>query len=138
MSHYQLLEHTADMGIEATGADLGELFVAAARGLREIVFGDQTSAEREEEFPIELAAGDAEELLVVWLNELLFLMHDRGVFPTGFQLGDIDSLHLRGTVYGVSNSADLEPVREVKAVTFHRLNVVRREDHWHTRVYVDL
>jgi SHS2 domain-containing protein len=134
---YRLLEHTADMGIEATGSTLEDLFCAAALGLREIVFGEQAVEGGQEEFPVEVLGGDAEELLVNWLNELLFLMHDRSVFPRDFQLKLTDDQHLRGRVLGFSRPG-IEPVREVKAVTFHQLNVEQRSGQWQGRVYVDL
>jgi SHS2 domain-containing protein len=137
MGHYRLLEHTADMGIEASGADLAELFDEAARGLREIVFGEQAEGAAKEERTVELEASEAEELLVSWLSELLFLMSDLGFFPSEFRLLEIDQRHLRGKVLGETDAGH-EPVREVKAVTFHLLSIDRQEERWRTRVYVDL
>jgi SHS2 domain-containing protein len=138
MGDFQLLEHTADMGIMATGGSLAELFVAAARGLREIVFGDQTVEQGREEFSVEVQGGDTEELLVNWLNELLFLMLDRSVFPTKFTMEEIEERHLRGKISGRSADLDIEPVREVKAVTFHLLRIEEHKGRWQGRVYVDL
>ncbi|MEZ4600935.1 MAG: archease [Syntrophotaleaceae bacterium] len=135
--NYRLLEHTADMGIEVTGNTLEELFFAAALGLREIVFGDQAVEGGQEEFPVEVLGGDAEELLVNWLNELLFLMQDRSVFPRDFHLRLTDEQHLRGRVLGFSRPC-IEPVREVKAATFHQLNITQRNGRWQSRIYVDL
>jgi SHS2 domain-containing protein len=137
MGHFRLLEHTADMGIEAMGADLSELFEAAARGLREIVFGDQAGGAATEELTLDLEAEEPEELLVNWLSELLFLMLDRGFFPTDFRLPEIDRKHLRARVLGETDAGH-EPVREVKAVTFHGLSIDRQNDQWRARVYVDL
>jgi SHS2 domain-containing protein len=39
MGTHRLLEHTADMGIEASGETLEELFAQAAYGLMEIISG---------------------------------------------------------------------------------------------------
>jgi SHS2 domain-containing protein len=133
-----MLEHTADMGIEAKGGSMEALFFAASIGLREIVFGETTEKAGREDLEIELQAGDSAELLVHWLNELLFLMHNRAFFPTDFHFLEMDPDHFRARVSGESGGVDNEAVREVKAVTYHRLSIERRNDHWRARVYVDL
>ncbi len=54
---YRLLEHTADMGIEAQAATLDALFVGAARGLLEVLFGRPYPAEERQRLEVELEAG---------------------------------------------------------------------------------
>lgn len=133
-----MLEHTADMGIEASGGSMEDLFFAAAIGLRALVFGEKAEKSGGEELEVALQAGDPEELLVHWLNELLFLMHNRRFFPTDFHFLDMDPENFRVRVSGESDGVDNEAEREVKAVTYHRLSIERRNDHWRARVYVDL
>lgn len=135
---YRLLEHTADMGIEASAGALNDLFLAAARGLLAIAFGNSPPVAAREEFVVALEAGDVEELLVSWLNEILYLMVQRSFCPAEFSIETIDERHLRGRVAGEVCAEGREPVREVKAATYHRICVSRKKGRWQARVYVDL
>lgn len=138
MGSHRLFEHTADMGIEASGDDLEDLFVHSALGLREMIFGE-SRAEPLEVRSVEIS-GDAEgELLVNWLNEILFLYETRGFFPDEFSIAEMKEGHLRGTIRGESFDPDRHGVeREVKAVTYHQLQVEKTDNGWHTRILVDL
>ena len=138
MGDYRLLEHTADMGIEARGATLGELFVAAARGLQEIVFGRSCAAEPRQEICVNVEGGDLEELLVAWLGESLFIMEQHRFCPAAFHITEIDGRRLRGSISGEPCGEKQSPLREVKAVTYHRVSVRQQQRGWRAQVYVDL
>ena len=74
---FEVLDHTADIGIIAYGADLKQAFANAAKGLFSLI----TSLDDVEEAlhrDIELTAADPESLLVDWLNELVYLLRCRG------------------------------------------------------------
>jgi SHS2 domain-containing protein len=135
---YRLLEHTADMGIEASAGALSDLFLAAAQGLLAVAFGNSPPVVAREEVVVALEAGDVEELLVSWLNEILYLMVQRSFCPAEFSIETIDDRHLRGRVGGEVCGEGREPVREVKAATYHRICVRREKDRWQARVYVDI
>lgn len=135
---YRLLEHTADMGIEAWADTLDALFIAAARGLQEILFGQACSTEGHEPLKVELQAGDEEELLVAWLGEILFMVEQRNFCPAFFVIEEIGRQGLKGSVVGRYQQEDCRPLREVKAVTYHLLRVLRQDNRWQARVYLDL
>jgi len=138
MGEFRLLEHTADMGIEATGAARAEVFVAAAQGLKQMIFGDALVTPRQSA-PVSLDGGDAGELLVAWLGEILYLFEIRGLVPAEFVINDISENTLRGEVRGEPFDPKRHPVeREVKAITYHQLSVERDGQGWRARVYVDL
>jgi SHS2 domain-containing protein len=126
------------MGIEASAGALSELFLAAAHGLLAIAFGSRRFATVREEVAVALEAGDVEELLVSWLNEILYLMVQRSFCPAEFSIETIDDRHLRGRVGGEVCGEGREPVREVKAATYHRICVRREKGRWQARVYVDV
>jgi len=138
MRGHRLLEHTADMGIEASGASLEELFAEAAYGLMEIIAGSPQAPCREER-SVTVEGGDAAELLVNWLNEVLYLFEIKRFFPVDFEVEEIrwDRLHAR--VRGEPFDPQRHPVeREVKAVTYHQIEVKKIDGFWQARVYVDL
>ena len=96
---FRLLAHTADIGLEATAATREELFVSAARGLRTLIYGNSparpTVGRR-----VEVVAEDLPALLVVWLNEVLYLCESASLVPAGFQIEHLGEQQLRATVTG--------------------------------------
>lgn len=138
MGRYRLLEHTADMGIEATGTSLADLFIAAAEGLRAILC-DIPPRPSDSWAPLEVTAPDIEELLVNWLGAILYRLEVDGLFPEGFQIREISDTRLRGAIghRPIGEETSL-PQREIKAVTWHQLQVQQRAGRWRARVYVDL
>ncbi len=137
MGSHRLLEHTADMAIEVFGETLRDLFVEAGRGLREMICADAV-AKGGKEKRIEVAGQDEGELLVNWLNEILFLF-ETGFFPTDFAVAQIEGGKVRGSVFGEPFDPQRHPIeREVKAVTYHQLNVEQTEEGWKVTVFVDL
>jgi SHS2 domain-containing protein len=138
MGGYRLLEHTADMGIEATAKTPEELFAQAAYGLLDIMAGDSRAAAREERV-VELTAVDHGELLVHWLNEILYLFETHGFFPADFEVEEAGTTRLRARIRGEPFDPPRHAVeREIKAVTYHQLTVQKTDGLWLARVYVDL
>jgi SHS2 domain-containing protein len=138
MGTHRLLEHTADMGIEASGQTLEELFAQAAYGLMEIISGTPEALCREEK-SVTVEGGDSEELLVNWLNEILYLFEIKRFFPLDFEIEEVRENRLLARVRGEPFDPQRHPVeREVKAVTYHQLRIEKIDGLWHARVYVDL
>lgn len=136
---YRLIEHTADIGIEARTETLSGLFVAVGLGLREILC-DPVEKTADRTVSVELEAADAGELLVNWLNELLYLFETRGLFPVDVLVDAVDGEYLRARVRGFRFEAGRESLdHEVKAATYHQLKVEQDEEGaWFARVYLDL
>lgn len=135
---YRLLEHTADMGLEAQGGSLPELFSEAAQALREVLFGE-AGGRTEQTIQLRVTGQDVGELLVNWLNEILFLFEVRGMYPVGFSIQGIEAHSVCGQVHGEPFDPERHPVeRVVKAATYHQLRVERHGDGWRARVYLDL
>lgn len=138
MESYRLLEHTADMGIEVQADTLEELFAGAACALKEMIWGEAWGRSIEER-AVSLRGGDYGELLVHWLNEILYRFEVEGLFPVDFELEEIKGTTLKGRIRGEPFDPLRHPVeREVKAVTYHRLQVEPYDGRWLARLYVDL
>ena len=67
---FEILEHTADVGVRAFGRTLPELYENAARGMLEVLL-DPASVKPAEEETVVVTGTDAVDLLVVWLHEIL-------------------------------------------------------------------
>jgi SHS2 domain-containing protein len=120
---FEILNHTADIGVIAYGADLRQAFANAARGLFSLI-AELDDVEEALYRDIELAAGDVESLLVGWLNELVYYFDTEGIIFKRFDVIQLDGTHLKARGYGEkADSAKHTLKREVKAATYHMLEV---------------
>ena len=84
MAGFELLEHTADVGIRARGATLEEAFEQATLGLAEVL--GALAPEPGEPVAVAVSAPDPGGLLVDWLNEVLWLRETRDAWLAGVQV----------------------------------------------------
>lgn len=137
MNRHELVEHTADIGIEAWGESRAALFAEAALGLREVIVGD-APVENRDTRDIRADGQDDAERLVGWLGEVLFLFESRQFLPATFDLAFAGD-EVRARIGGEPFDPERHAVeREVKAVTHHQVLIEETEESWHARVYLDL
>ena len=120
---FEVIEHTADVGIAAYGADLKEAFANAAYALFSLMT-DVDSVSDNVRRDVEVAADNREELLVAWLNELIYLFEVNDVLFSRFDVGELSDTRLKAACYG----EHIDPRRHkmkagVKAATYHMLKV---------------
>jgi SHS2 domain-containing protein len=136
MGGFELLEHTADIGVLARGATLEEVFEQATLGLGEVLGALRPGPG--EAVPVAVTAGDAGALLVDWLNEVLWLHEVRGhAGVAAVRVERVAGDRAEGTVTFSSTDPPAEGTF-VKAVTYHRLRVGRDADGWLAEVYLDV
>ena len=135
---YEFFEHTADVGLRATGRTLDELFANAARGLVELLAED-SRIEPGETRTVELSAPSVEALLCTWLTELLVWFGQDHFLPCGYAFDTLTQTNLRASVQGERfNSSRHVYGTEVKGVTRHQLQVTHQDDHWEAQVIFDV
>lgn len=134
---YRILEHTADVGIEAVGATPEEVFEASAEALAALLGAWFPSEGEPRDLIVE--ASDREALLVGWLDEILYLREAQDLIFGGFELHSLGDGELEATVRAAPAAGrEIEGVG-IKAATFHRLEVARQPDGtWGGRVYLDV
>ena len=132
---YREIEHTADRALWVHGEELPDLFIGAARGMYKIMDLEIEGEVAAEWRDISLEAPDLEILLVDWLNELLYIGEVENLLLVEFQIESLGGSRLTARVGGVPAE---EPVRDIKAVTFHDLEVVHEEGGWSTVVTFDV
>ena len=94
---FEVMDHTADVGIIAYGADMKEAFANAARGLFSLIT-ELDDVEEAEFRDIEVSAPDQESLLVGWLNELIYLFDTENIILEGSILPGLIIQYLRPEV----------------------------------------
>jgi len=125
MPGFEILEHTADVGLVAYGTDLREAFANAACGLFSLI-AELDEVEERVSYPVEVQAPDEEALLVAWLNELIYLFEIERVVFKRFEVRKLAAGRLEAEAYGEK----LDPSRHqlkagVKGATYHMLEVSR-------------
>lgn len=126
MKRYELIEHTADVGVKAYGKSLSEAFEHAAKGMFDIIT-DTSTIESLGEYKIMLEAPDLEQLLVDWLSQLLFLNGAYSLVFGTFKV-TITGNHLSARVLGEKYDTKKHRMGvEIKAVTYHMLQVHEKD-----------
>ncbi len=132
------IDHTADAGIAVSGGTREEFFERAAFGMFWLIASVESVAPvtlRE----IELRAGDLESMLVKWLSELNYLHQVEGLVFSRFEIDTLRDGLLQGRAYGDAAGGDESRVfGEIKAVTFHGLDVIEHDGHWSATIIFDL
>jgi SHS2 domain-containing protein len=131
---YTLIEHTADTGIKVSAPAIGPLFEEAARGLADIM-GARTHAD-DEKFTVEAQGIDREDLLVRWLQEILFLVEVRGFRLRNVSVKALTGTEIRAEVRGSYSGVPLES--EIKAVTYHRLKIQEIDNGYEVSIIFDI
>ena len=136
---YEIMEHTADVGLRVFGKDQKELFANAAYGLFNLIVADLGTIRPEQAISLTVEAQDVEELFADWLRELLYLCNAERWLFSKFEVLDIDPNRLKASCWGET----YDPSRhiwemEIKAVTVHRLRVEKGEAGWKAQVIFDI
>jgi len=133
-----ILDHPADLGIEAYGQTLAESFEQAALGLMSVIL-DPATVEPFEAREVSLDAVDTEQLLVKWLAEILYLYDGQHFVPVKFSIRSISQSHLHASLWGEEFSVEKHLTRlDVKAITYHQLLVRQDENGSRVRVFLDI
>ena len=135
MNSFEIVEHTADVGVAARGDTLEEAFRQTALGMLDIM-GAYVSGPGED-VRIEVAARDEPALLVEWLSEILYLHESSDAVVTRISVDDVSEGRARGSVTLAPRATQLEGTA-VKAITYHQLEVERDDDDWRIRVFLDI
>ena len=138
---FNYFETTADLGVEAKGKSLEEAFKEGAKGLYNIMV-DIDKVDKKEKIEFEIEGEDLEELLYNFLNELLFYTDVENLVFSDFDVKiekDNNGYRLKCIAYGEKINKEKHNIKEeVKAVTYHMMEVKQEEDGWKIRYIVDL
>jgi len=141
MKEFEILEHTADIGIAAYGKNKREVFINAAKGMFEIIAGENKTLKENFCDKIKLEADNLEGLLFAWLNELLYISETKLVILNKFEIKDLSNDKIEAEVGGAKiNPPSVKIEKEIKAVTYHRLEIIKDEKNglWRAQVIFDI
>jgi SHS2 domain-containing protein len=135
---YRFIDHTADFRLEIFGIDEEDLFVQAAKALTDLITDPKTLEGRSRQ-TITVSGDDWSDLMVNWLRELLYLWSGEERLVDSVALHSLESTHLKATVTTDAFRAGRHPIRnEIKAVTYHQIDVRPWQTGWRARVVFDI
>jgi len=135
---FEVIDHTADVGIIAYGADIEELFSNAGLALFSLIT-ELESIENKFHLDLEVSNEDIDSLLIEWLNELIYLFDVKHILFNRFDIKILTHKGLQATCYGEGFNAMKHTIKvEVKAATYHMLKVDKSDDGFRAQVILDI
>jgi len=127
-----------DIRIKVFGDTKKDLFINAGFALFDIMIeGDFSKNELSE--TIDISGIDKEELLVNWLSELNYLFITESLLFSKFEIQRLTDTELTATVLGEKFNPFQHKIKnEIKAVTFHDLEIVEKGKKWETKIVFDI
>ena len=138
MKRYEIIEHTADIGLRCWGGDLKELFINAAYGMFSIL-ADLKNVRSKKSLEIKLEAPNVEELFLSWLSELLYQYNSKSIIFKEFLIDKLSQNLISAQAKGEKLNLKRHRLKtEIKAATYHQLKVQKMKNYWQGEVIFDI
>ena len=135
---YELLDHTADLKIRVRAKALPTLFENAGYALFDLIC-NISAVQPTGRHQVKVEGADLEELLVSWLGELLYLFEVHGLLLRSFSVKSLDGRSLAAEVAGEPYDPNRHQLKvDIKAVTYHQLEIARVGGEWQTAIVFDI
>lgn len=135
-SKIEIINHTADIGIKVYGKTIEELFLNSAEGLYGITEVKYNGCD--DLLKINLKSDNLEELLVKFLNELIYYIETKKI---GGDIKKIKIENLKGE-YELNAELRIRKIKnigkEVKSATYHNLKIEKIKGEYKTTIIFDL
>jgi len=135
---FEILDHTADIGIIAYGTDFEELFSNAGLALFSLIT-DLGSIQDRLHLDLEVRSEDRDSLLVDWLNELIYCFDSKHVLFNRFDIETMTNSALKATCYGEDFDPNKHRIKTgVKAATYHMLRLDTDGNGYKAQIILDI
>ena len=139
---YRFVDHTSGKAVEVSGTSLEELFSISAKAWKEVTVGKSLISLKEVN-QINLEQPTSEELLVSFLDELNYLFHSKN-----WVAGNVEAIWIseEGKIWTLSAKLKGEPFSsskhkagaEIRAITFHQVNIKKSGIYYSTKIVFDI
>ena len=138
MKRFEVLDHTADIGLVVYGEDLESLFENAGQAFFHLIT-DLKKVRLRTERRIEIGKESLERLMVDWLTELLYLHEVEDLLFKKFEVESVGEEGLKARVKGEAFQKGVHVIKTgVKAVTYHQIEVRKGKKGWRAQIIFDL
>jgi len=135
---FEIIDHTADIGVIVYGVDIKQLFSNAALALFSLITEPESIGEQLQRH-VEVVSEDNDSLLVEWLNELIYFFDGEHLLFSRFTIESLSNNQLKATCYG--EELDLQKHRikmGVKAATYHMLRINEDDYGYEVQIIFDV
>jgi SHS2 domain-containing protein len=135
---YELIDHTADMGIWVWGKTKSALFTHAGLALFDLIT-DRRQVDPTVTEQVKVSGIDSSDLLINWLRELLFFWTGETRLVGSVEVTSFADTEMTGRVSIASYNPGRHEVRhDIKAVTYHQVAVRRMSERWEAEIIFDV
>lgn len=139
---YNFFDHTADIAVDVEADTLAELFIASANAWRDSISDDAKSSQSQERSLL-LTENNLEILLVSFLSELNYFYQSESWMMNLIKHIDIykecDTWKLSIKILGDNfNRNDMKLKSEIKAITYHQMEIKEENGKYSTRIVFDI
>ena len=139
---YTFLDHTADIAVQVSGETIEELFLSSADAWKESVI-EQKEFSGNDIKNISITGESLELLLVQFLGELnYFLLTKKWLMNSVVDLNikkQNDRWHLNTKINGEEYNAARHFLKEeIKAITFHQMEIKKKKNEFSTIIVFDI
>lgn len=146
MKDFEQLPHTADLKIRVYGATPEKLFEHAVIGMFQVIHPKIPACRIEHErvvcddlpivHEVEVRSFDQISLLVDFLSEALYLSDVHNEAYLAANVHEISKTYVRATLYGIGVTGF--EVVEIKAVTYHEMEIKQVNGMWQADIVFDI
>ena len=138
MKRYEQFPHTADIGVRVYGSDLKKLFENAAFAMFDIL-ADLEGLKTPVTQDFELTAPNNEELLIAWLDELLYNFYTKSIIFSEFKVAELAEGRLKAKAFGRPVGDNRNRLKtEIKAATYSDLKIKNTSDGYEVSIVFDV
>lgn len=135
---HKIIDHTADICVRVFGNSLEEIFVGSSKAMMEIIT-DVEKVNPSKEILIKAQGENYEELLVKWLQEILYVHEVKKMVFKDFEIKIENGTKAVGKAYGEKIDVDRhEFYSNIKAVTYHNLKIISSKDKYRVDIVFDI
>lgn len=136
--NYEILDHTADISVKIYATSLEDIFIQSSVAMMDLICNVE-KVRPLKSFNIEVSGSSNEQLLVNWLQELLYLHEVRNFLFSKFTVKSITGGVIKGTAFGEKlDSSRHELMNHIKAVTYSNLDIRKENGKYVTSIVFDI
>lgn len=142
MKQFEVLDISGDIGLKAFGKSLREAFINAAAGMYSLIT-KLDAIEKKKTINISLEKHSLDALLVSWLNELIFYFDAYGFIGKKIVIEEASFNTKEFKLKAKISGEEIDPQRHerkllIKAATYHKLRIEKRNNFWEIDVIFDI
>jgi SHS2 domain-containing protein len=135
---YHLIDHTADFGIRVSGSDSQELFTNAALAIFDVITEMDVLTGRDS-CNIMVSGEDWPDLMINWLREILYLWNGKERLVKSIKILSLSEKKISAKIYFDAYKPDRHTIKtDIKAVTYHQIQVKSGPSGWEARIIFDI